>query len=147
VGRRAPTNWPITSCVIRIERRVPCAVTRPHVSARCQRTSSTRSSARGRCAIAAWIASRSFGYTRDERLTVWSLTLPQVAATLAATLVAYQTRDAGGRRLLDNHMLNAVLVLMLTTSILGPVMTERFAPRLARSGEKPRRSIRPTAAG
>ena len=28
-------------------------------------------------------------------------------------------------------MLNAVLVLMLTTSILGPVLTERFAPRLA----------------
>jgi hypothetical protein len=27
-------------------------------------------------------------------------------------------------------MLNVVLVLMLTTSILGPVLTERFAPRL-----------------
>jgi hypothetical protein len=27
-------------------------------------------------------------------------------------------------------VLNAVLVLMLTTSILGPVLTERFAPRL-----------------
>lgn len=27
-------------------------------------------------------------------------------------------------------MLNVVLVLMLTTSILGPVLTQRFAPRL-----------------
>ena len=27
-------------------------------------------------------------------------------------------------------MLNAVLVLMLVTSILGPVLTERFAPRM-----------------
>jgi hypothetical protein len=27
-------------------------------------------------------------------------------------------------------MLNAVLVLMLATSILGPVLTERFAPRM-----------------
>jgi hypothetical protein len=56
--------------------------------------------------IAAWIAGRGLGYTKDEQLTVWSLTLPQVAATLAATLVAYQTRDAGGERLLDDQMLN-----------------------------------------
>ena len=78
--------------------------------------------------IAAWVAGRVFGYTRDERLTVWSLTLPQVAATLAATLVAHDTFGAGGQRLLDDRMLNAVLVLMLTTSVLGPVLTERFAP-------------------
>jgi Kef-type K+ transport system membrane component KefB len=83
--------------------------------------------------IAAWGAGRAFGYTRDARLTVWSLTLPQVAATLAATLVAHETRDAAGQRLLDDHMLNVVLVLMLTTSILGPVLTERFAPRLVGS--------------
>jgi len=82
--------------------------------------------------VAAWVAGRVFGYTRDERLTVWSLTLPQVAATLAATLVAHDTFGAGGQRLLDDRMLNAVLVLMLTTSVLGPVLTERFAPRLLR---------------
>ena len=80
--------------------------------------------------IAAWVAGRAFGYSRDERLVVWSLTLPQVAATLAAALVAHETLDAGGQRLLDDQMLNAVLVLMLTTSILSPVLTERFAPRL-----------------
>jgi hypothetical protein len=32
--------------------------------------------------------------------------------------------------MLDGTMLNAVLVLMLATSILGPVLTERFAPRM-----------------
>jgi Kef-type K+ transport system membrane component KefB len=84
--------------------------------------------------IAAWGAGRAFGYTGDARLAVWSLTLPQVAATLAAALVAHETRDAGGQRLLDDHTLNAVLVLMLTTSILGPVLTERFAPRLVTGG-------------
>ena len=61
---------------------------------------------------------------------MWALTLPQVAATLAAALVAYHTVNAAGQRLLDSNMLNAVLVLMLATSILGPVLTERFAPRL-----------------
>jgi Kef-type K+ transport system membrane component KefB len=81
--------------------------------------------------IAAWVVGRAFGYSRDERLTVWSLTLPQVAATLAATLVAHDTLGAAGHRLLDDRMLNVVLVLVLVTSILGPVLTERFAPRLA----------------
>ena len=61
---------------------------------------------------------------------MWALTMPQVAATLAATLVGYQTFDAAGVRLLDEKMLNAVLVLLVTTSILGPVLTERFTPRL-----------------
>jgi hypothetical protein len=61
---------------------------------------------------------------------MWSLTLPQVAATLAATLAAFNTHNPAGQRLLDQQLLNVVLVLMLTTSLLGPVMTERFAPRL-----------------
>ena len=80
--------------------------------------------------IAAWVVGRAFGYSRDERLTVWSLTLPQVAATLAATLVAHDTLGASGQRLLDDRMLNVVLVLVFVTSILGPVLTEQFAPRL-----------------
>jgi len=80
--------------------------------------------------IAAEVTGRAFGYSKDARLTVWSLTLPQVAATLAAALVAYGTFDPSHQRLLDTRMLNVVLVLMLATSILGPVMTERFAPRL-----------------
>jgi Kef-type K+ transport system membrane component KefB len=80
--------------------------------------------------IAAWIVGRTFGYSRDEQLTVWSLTLPQVAATLAATLVAHDTLGAADQRLLDDRMLNVVLVLVLVTAILGPVLTERFAPRL-----------------
>src|SRR5271163_3721030 len=58
-------------------------------------------------AIAAWIVGRAFGYSEDATLTVWSLTLPQVAATLAATLVAYDTLGADGQRLLDDHVLNA----------------------------------------
>ena len=61
---------------------------------------------------------------------MWALTLPQVAATLAAAIVAYDTVNAAGQRMLDGTMLNAVLVLMLATSILGPVLTERFAPRM-----------------
>jgi Kef-type K+ transport system membrane component KefB len=91
--------------------------------------------------IAATVVGRAFGYTPGARLTIWALTLPQVASTLAAMLVAYHTVNADGQRMLDERMLNAVLVLMLATSILGPVLTERFAPRMleveARERERP----------
>jgi Kef-type K+ transport system membrane component KefB len=80
--------------------------------------------------LAVEIAARAFGYSKPAKLTMWSLTLPQVAATLAAALVAYDTFDPQGQRLIDQGMLNAVLVLMLTTAILGPVFTERFGPRM-----------------
>ena len=78
--------------------------------------------------IAAEIAGRAFHYSSATRLTMWSLTLPQVAATLAAALVAYDTFNRAGQRLIDGRLLNVVLVLMLTTAILGPVLTQRFAP-------------------
>jgi Kef-type K+ transport system membrane component KefB len=83
--------------------------------------------------VAAWAVGRAFGYNRNEQLTIWSLTLPQVAATLAATLVAHETLGAAGQRLLDDRMLNVVLVLVFATSVLGPVLTERFAARLTTS--------------
>jgi Kef-type K+ transport system membrane component KefB len=81
-------------------------------------------------AIAAGVTGRAFGYSRPAQFTIWALTLPQVAATLAATLVAYDTFNSAGQRMLDARMLNAVLVLMLVTSILGPLLTERFVPKM-----------------
>ena len=81
--------------------------------------------------IAAWAVGHVFGYGLNERLNIWSLTLPQVAATLAATLVAHDTIDSAGQRLLDDRMFNVVLVLVFVTSVLGPVLTERFASRLS----------------
>ena len=61
---------------------------------------------------------------------MWALTLPQVAATLAATLVGYNTLNPAGMRLLDEKMFNTVLVLLVVTSILGPALTQLFAPRM-----------------
>jgi Kef-type K+ transport system membrane component KefB len=83
--------------------------------------------------LAAQLAGRAFGYSTDARLTVWSLTMPQIAATLAAALVAFQTRDAAGQRLLDQNMLHAVLVMLVVTSVIGLMLTQRYAPRLVRS--------------
>jgi Kef-type K+ transport system membrane component KefB len=81
--------------------------------------------------LAAEFARRLYGYSLAEGLTMWSLSLPQVAATLAAALVAYNTTNAAGERLIGEPVLNSVIVLLVVTSVLGPVLTERFANRLS----------------
>lgn len=80
--------------------------------------------------IAAESCGRAFGYSPAARKTMWALTLPQVAATLAAALVAKKTFNAAGQPLLDGRMFDGVLILVLVTSVLGPLLTERFAPRM-----------------
>lgn len=80
--------------------------------------------------LAAEIARRLYGYSLTEGLTMWSLSLPQVAATLAAALVAYETKNAAGERLIGEPVLNSVIVLLVVTSVLGPILTTRFAKQL-----------------
>ncbi len=88
--------------------------------------------------IAAEACGRAYGYTLAARRTVWSLTLPQVAATLTATLVAHKTFDTAHRALIDSRMLNAVLIVVLITAILGPILTQHYAARmLAEAAQTP----------
>lgn len=79
--------------------------------------------------LAARAAGALFQIKRDEVLLMWSLTLPQVAATLAAATVAYRATGPDGTTLIDEKMLNTVVVLVIVTSILGPVLTRRFGAR------------------
>ncbi|MDJ0659742.1 MAG: cation:proton antiporter [Crocosphaera sp.] len=71
-----------------------------------------------------------YRYTWSELLTMWSLSLPQVAATLAAALAAYQIQNSSGERLINEAVFNSVIVLMLITSVLGPLLTAQFATKL-----------------
>ena len=80
--------------------------------------------------LAAIVAKFLYRYSWDEGLTMWSLSLPQVAATLAAAFAAYQATNSLGERLIEEPVFNSVIVLMLVTSILGPVLTAQFASRL-----------------
>lgn len=75
--------------------------------------------------IAAFLVKNLHNYRWDETLTMWSLSLPQVAATLAAAFVGL---DVG---LLSESVFNSIIVLMLVTSMLGPLLTQRFAVQLA----------------
>ena len=85
--------------------------------------------------LAALVATRAFHYTKHEGLIMWSLSLPQVAATLAAALVAYNAQNSAGERLIDEPVLNTVIVLMVITSVLGPILTESFGRRLVALSE------------
>jgi Kef-type K+ transport system membrane component KefB len=79
---------------------------------------------------AAELSGRVFGFDATDRLLTTSLTLPQVAATLAAALVSYNAVNGAGERLIDGRMLNAILMLVVVTAVLGPVLTERAVARL-----------------
>ena len=75
--------------------------------------------------MAAAIAKFLYRYSWNEAMTMWSLSLPQVAATLAAALAGL---NAG---LITNSVFNVVIVLMLVTSITGPILTARFGRKIS----------------
>jgi Kef-type K+ transport system membrane component KefB len=97
--------------------------------------------------IAAQLTQRLFRFSRCQGHLIWSLSLPQVAATLATAIVAFQARNAEGVGLLDQSMVNTVLVLVVVTSILGPLLTEYFGrQRLAEQEAVAKDAILPNTA-
>jgi Kef-type K+ transport system membrane component KefB/nucleotide-binding universal stress UspA family protein len=76
---------------------------------------------------AAALAKLVYRYSWREGLTMWSLSMPQVAATLAAAFVGYKAQ------ILTEDVLNSIIVLMLVTSTLGPIITTRTAAGLTPS--------------
>jgi Kef-type K+ transport system membrane component KefB/nucleotide-binding universal stress UspA family protein len=74
--------------------------------------------------LAAFLAQRLYRFHRMEMLTMWGMSIPQVATTLAAALVGHQ---AG---LLSDAVLNGVVVMLLVTAILGPLIVRQTARSL-----------------
>lgn len=74
--------------------------------------------------LAATVAKLIFRYSWQQTITMWSLSLPQVAATLAAALIAFQAQ------IINERVFNSVILLMLVTAVAGPLITSRSAARL-----------------
>ena len=74
--------------------------------------------------LGALAVARCFRYSWNDMAVMGSLSLPQVAATLAAALAGLETG------VLSEELFNAVIVLMLVTALLGPLLTERFASKM-----------------
>ena len=75
--------------------------------------------------LAALGTQKIFKYSWPQTYTMWSLSLPQVAATLAAALAGYQAN------IIDVQVFNSIILLMLTTAIMGPLITAKGARRMA----------------
>ncbi len=67
---------------------------------------------------------------------MWSLSMPQVATTLASALVGYPSINAASLRLPDLELINTVIVMVLVTAVLGPLITECVGSRM-KAGARP----------
>lgn len=83
-------------------------------------------------AIASAIISAVFNYSLEEGFVVYGLTTPQSAATLAVTLLGY---DLG---FFDQTAVNAVVILILFSCLLGPWLVEKYGRIVAtQENDKP----------
>lgn len=86
-------------------------------------------------------------FSRAEGLVIFGLTTPQSAATLAVTLLGY---DLG---FFDQTAVNAVVILILITCLVGPWIVEKYGREVAiqeeakpyQSSEAPQRILVPLA--
>jgi len=76
-------------------------------------------------AVAAWGTGWLYGYSPAETWTIFGLSTPQAAATLAVTLVGFEMG------LFDEAAVNAVVLLILLTALVGPWIVERFGRQVA----------------
>lgn len=74
---------------------------------------------------AAFLSRYIFKFSKHESWTVFGLTVPQAAATLAVTLIAY---DIG---LFDDFILNGTIMMILVTCLIGPYIVEKFGKEVA----------------
>ncbi|MGM0457779.1 MAG: cation:proton antiporter [Bacteroidota bacterium] len=81
-------------------------------------------------AIASGIIAAVFKYSREESFVIYGLTTPQSAATLAVTLLGY---DLG---FFDQTAVNAVVILILFSCLLGPWLVEKYGRQVASTEEK-----------
>ena len=80
--------------------------------------------------LAARISRQVFGYTSEEGWAVFGLSVPQAAATLAATLIGLEVG------LFDEAVLNGAVMMILVSCLLGPWVVEKYGRRLALQEER-----------
>ncbi|CAN5177486.1 hypothetical protein BH24GEM2_BH24GEM2_15400 [soil metagenome] len=80
--------------------------------------------------LAARVAQHLYDYSPEETWTTFGLTIPQAAATLAATLIGYELR------LFGDAVLNGAIMMILVTCLLGPWVVARYGQQLAAHEER-----------
>ncbi len=96
---------------------------------------------------AAWIAGKLYSFSNTHILLMSGLSIPQAAATLAVTLIGFEIG------LFNALVVNAVVIMILITCLMGPWMVERYGRMIAieddenirSSEETPQRILVPLA--
>jgi Kef-type K+ transport system membrane component KefB len=86
--------------------------------------------------IAAWLAQKTFGFSRDQRRIIFGLSNAQAAATLAAVLVGYniivgETPAGEPIRLLNDSVLNGTILMILFTCTIATFVAQKGAKNIA----------------
>lgn len=80
-------------------------------------------------AFAAKVTQRLFGFTPSEGWVMFGLSVSHAAATMAITLVGYQIG------LFDETVVNAIVVIILVTCVIGPWVVEHSGREVALAEE------------
>jgi Kef-type K+ transport system membrane component KefB len=85
-------------------------------------------------AIAAWLTGRIFGLDAAEVGLLFSMSVAQAAATLAATVIGFEIELYG------SDVVNAVMVVVAVSLVVTSMGTNRFAPRIPPPVDERRRA-------
>jgi Kef-type K+ transport system membrane component KefB len=96
---------------------------------------------------AAWVAGKLYSFSTRHILLMSGLSIPQAAATLAVTLIGFEIG------LFDAIIVNAVVIMILITCLMGPWMVDRYGRLIAiedehliqGGNERPQRILVPLA--
>jgi Kef-type K+ transport system membrane component KefB len=80
--------------------------------------------------LAGWLAGKKFNYSSYQKMLMGAMMTPQVSSTLAVALVAYESMNQAGERLIDEAVLNSILVLMVFSAVLGTIAVEFIGGRV-----------------
>ncbi len=80
--------------------------------------------------LAAWIAQKAYGFTRDDRDVMFGLTTAHTAVALAVVMIGYNMIMPDGSRMLNEQILNGTVVMILVTCALAPIVTSGAAARV-----------------
>jgi Kef-type K+ transport system membrane component KefB len=75
--------------------------------------------------LASWLVGARYDYAPKDRALMTVITLPQAAATLAITITGQQLG------ILDEAVVDAVIIVIVATCLLGPVLSSRIGQRIA----------------
>ncbi|THE63307.1 cation:proton antiporter [Salinadaptatus halalkaliphilus] len=79
--------------------------------------------------VAAWVTGRMYGYSHEEVAGMFGLSVGQAAAALAIVQIGFDAGVPG----FGQHMLNAVVVMILVVSVLSPIAVERAGAGIVRA--------------